>query len=160
MPKVPLSPLGKIDLDRAMDALDEVAKGFTAQTLLLRRVERERDSLARRLAHRFEAQSAATRLVEYALHVRMHGENAPGGAETWAHFDRAAEAFLRRFPSSSQPQDEYEKVPGLYLDAQSHSGAVFGTDAGPEWQHEGTCSWPEKPCTGHRTMIENDGKKT
>lgn len=39
--------------------------------------------------------SEATRLLEYALHLRMHGENAPGGTETWAQFDRDCEHFLR-----------------------------------------------------------------
>lgn len=34
-------------------------------------------------------------LLEYALHLRMHGERAPGGDETWQQFDRNAEAFLR-----------------------------------------------------------------
>lgn len=34
-------------------------------------------------------------LVEYALHLRMYGENAPGGDETWATWDRAAERWLR-----------------------------------------------------------------
>jgi hypothetical protein len=37
----------------------------------------------------------ATGLLEYALHLRMHGENAPGGSETWQEFDRRAEEFLR-----------------------------------------------------------------
>jgi hypothetical protein len=37
----------------------------------------------------------ATGLLEYALHLRMHGERAPGGNETWAEFDRRCEAFLR-----------------------------------------------------------------
>jgi hypothetical protein len=37
----------------------------------------------------------ATSLIEYALHLRMHGENAPGGSENWPEFDRKAEDFLR-----------------------------------------------------------------
>lgn len=39
--------------------------------------------------------SEATRLLEYALHLRQHGENAPGGSETWREFDTRAEDFLR-----------------------------------------------------------------
>jgi hypothetical protein len=35
------------------------------------------------------------RLLEYALHLRMNGERAPGGNETWAEFDRRCEAYLR-----------------------------------------------------------------
>lgn len=38
----------------------------------------------------------AVRLLAYALHLRMHGERAPGGNETWSQFDRDAEAYLRR----------------------------------------------------------------
>jgi hypothetical protein len=37
----------------------------------------------------------AVQLIKYALHLRMHGERPPGGDETWAEFDRRAEAFLR-----------------------------------------------------------------
>lgn len=37
-------------------------------------------------------------LVKYALHLRMYGENAPGGTETWKEFDRRAEEFLRGGP--------------------------------------------------------------
>jgi hypothetical protein len=37
----------------------------------------------------------ATELLQYALHLRMYGERAPGGDETWAEFDRRAEQFLR-----------------------------------------------------------------
>jgi hypothetical protein len=42
-----------------------------------------------------ERDSEARRLLEYALHLRMHGERAPGGNETWAEFDRRCEAYLR-----------------------------------------------------------------
>jgi hypothetical protein len=48
----------------------------------LRRVEQERDEMLGLLA--------------YALHLRQHGERAPGGDETWAEFDRRCEAFLRQ----------------------------------------------------------------
>jgi hypothetical protein len=37
----------------------------------------------------------AIELLRYALHLRQHGERAPGGNETWRAFDRRAEAFLR-----------------------------------------------------------------
>jgi hypothetical protein len=36
-----------------------------------------------------------TGLVEEALHLRMHGEYAPGGNENWATWERAAERWLR-----------------------------------------------------------------
>lgn len=38
----------------------------------------------------------AVQLLEYGLHLRMHGENAPGGTETWREFDQRTEAFLRQ----------------------------------------------------------------
>lgn len=34
-------------------------------------------------------------LLEEALHLRMYGENAPGGNETWGDWDKRTEAFLR-----------------------------------------------------------------
>lgn len=37
----------------------------------------------------------AFQLLAYALHLRQHGEHAPGGGETWAVFDRRCETFLR-----------------------------------------------------------------
>lgn len=42
----------------------------------------------------------AVRLLEYALHLRQHGERAPGGNETWAQFDRECEALLRGEPTA------------------------------------------------------------
>lgn len=39
--------------------------------------------------------SRAVTLLEYALHLCMHGENAPGGNETWSQWGRNAELFLR-----------------------------------------------------------------
>jgi hypothetical protein len=35
------------------------------------------------------------RLLRLALHLRMYGENAPGGNETWCQFDRECEVYLR-----------------------------------------------------------------
>ena len=39
--------------------------------------------------------ATAITLLEAALHLRMNGERAPGGEETWAGWTREAEAFLR-----------------------------------------------------------------
>jgi hypothetical protein len=39
--------------------------------------------------------SPAVRLLEEALHLRMNGERAPGGNETWRDWDLRAETFLR-----------------------------------------------------------------
>src|ERR1700733_12680576 len=44
------------------------------------------------------AMATARRLLEQALFLRMNGERAPGGNETWAEWDRHAEEFLRSLP--------------------------------------------------------------
>lgn len=41
-------------------------------------------------------------LLKYVLHLRMHGENAPGGSETWREFDTRCEAYLRKTESVDQ----------------------------------------------------------
>lgn len=47
-------------------------------------------------------------LLEYALHLRQHGEHAPGGNETWAEFDQRCERFLRN--PSARPAPHLEAV--------------------------------------------------
>jgi hypothetical protein len=37
----------------------------------------------------------AKQVIEYGLHLRMYGEKAPGGNETWEQWDNMAEAWLR-----------------------------------------------------------------
>ena len=39
--------------------------------------------------------ATAVKLLEYALLLRMYGERAPGGDETWRQFDHDCELFLR-----------------------------------------------------------------
>lgn len=136
-------------LAEALEACSDLGKQFAAQTVVLIRARRERDAFARRLATLHREHEEASRLVGYALHLRMYGERAPGGDETWTAFDKAAEGYLReRYPDPQAP------VPG----------AVFGAEAGPEWHHGGSCSWPERACTGHVTSYspvqvpENTGK--
>lgn len=46
---------------------------------------------------------AAERLLEEALHLRMNGERAPGGNETWRDWDRKADAYLRE---TAPPESE------------------------------------------------------
>ena len=60
---------------------------------------------------------SAVRLLEYALHLRQHGERAPSGTETWAEFDRRAEAFLRAVPRTDLPADRPDVQPGPYRGA-------------------------------------------
>ncbi len=38
----------------------------------------------------------ADEIIQYGLHLCMHGERAPGGDETWDQFARMAEDHLRR----------------------------------------------------------------
>ena len=40
-------------------------------------------------------EDTAIRLLEEALHLRVNGEWAPGGTETWAGWERETEEFLR-----------------------------------------------------------------
>lgn len=82
-------------LTQLSGTLQAIASTAAALVAAKEQAERERDSMARRLGVRHQAQVEAVRLIQYALHLRMHGENAPGGTETWAQFDRDAEAFLR-----------------------------------------------------------------
>ncbi len=46
-----------------------------------------------------EYRERPVRLIEEALHLRMNGERAPGGNETWADWDRRAEQYLREVQS-------------------------------------------------------------
>lgn len=50
-----------------------------------------------------DERARAIRLIERALHLRMNGERAPGGTETWAQWDRDAETFLRARQGSETP---------------------------------------------------------
>lgn len=45
--------------------------------------------------HQAKVASEAVRLVALAVHIRQYGQRAPGGDETWAQFDRDADALLR-----------------------------------------------------------------
>ena len=42
-----------------------------------------------------QALTEALRLLRLALHLRQHGEQAPGGDETWTDWHRQAETLLR-----------------------------------------------------------------
>jgi hypothetical protein len=48
----------------------------------------------------------ALKLLDCAMQLRVHGEQAPGGDETWATFDRNAEAFLRKIRNVSTSAEE------------------------------------------------------
>lgn len=67
------------------------------QVALLRLLD-ERADVIDELRHRAEAAERRLvdmrRLVETALHLRQHGEYAPGGTENWRQWDRDAETAL------------------------------------------------------------------
>jgi hypothetical protein len=46
---------------------------------------------------RAEPPPSAVDLLRKALRLRMNGERAPGGSETWRDWDLQAEAYLRGF---------------------------------------------------------------
>lgn len=46
-------------------------------------------------------------ILKLAMHLRMYGENAPGGRETWKEFDTRCEAFLR------ETEELTEQVTGI-----------------------------------------------
>jgi hypothetical protein len=43
----------------------------------------------------------ATKLLNYALTIRMYGERAPGGDENWREWDMRTEVFLRSLLADS-----------------------------------------------------------
>jgi len=53
----------------------------------------------------------ARRLLEYAMQLRMYGERAPGGDETWRQFDQSAEHFLRGLDYPEPGRQEVLKLP-------------------------------------------------
>jgi len=47
------------------------------------------------LAEAIRERDQARAILDYALHLRTYGENAPGGNETWREFDLRCETYLR-----------------------------------------------------------------
>jgi hypothetical protein len=64
-------------------------------TRLLRTSHEVRTALAADLAQAIRELDQARAILDYALHLRTYGENAPGGNETWREFDRRCETYLR-----------------------------------------------------------------
>lgn len=81
----------------ALDALTDMSLQLAAATVA--RLSAERSS------------GQARRLLEYALHLSQRGERARVD-ETWAEFDRSAEAFLRSTPS--YPRVQVPENPGKH----------------------------------------------
>jgi hypothetical protein len=83
------------DLTRVERERDEARTSVRAYAARTFELLDERDSARAELATATDELEQAIVLLGYALHLRMHGECAPGGNETWDRFDRDAEAFLR-----------------------------------------------------------------
>jgi transcriptional regulator with XRE-family HTH domain len=79
----------------------------------------------------------ARRIIEYGLQLRMYGERAPGGDETWREFDQMVEHYLRGLPvkegSPRLPQDVSQivtlrrKMEHFYRAAMSTNAEVIDT---------------------------------
>ncbi len=67
----------------------------------------------------------ATALLEYALHLRMHGERAPGGNETWAEFDVQCETYLRRLAGQKLRGLIVSKLPSMPTHADQAAAACW-----------------------------------
>lgn len=85
------------------------------------------------LQEALDSEATAARLLEYALHLRMRGERASGGNETWAQFDRDAEAFLRaRLAKADDFHDAVCTGPGVPVGFTcahpSHARLAAGTE--------------------------------
>ena len=90
------------DLERrlrgAVDACTDLSKDYAALIIA-------KDRLERRLAARTQDLRRAVAVVQYAHHLRVHGERAPGGNETWEQFDRASEECLRAMLSLGEIEE-------------------------------------------------------
>lgn len=76
----------------------------------------------------------AVNLLRYAMHLRMYGENAPGGTETWVEFDRRAEAFLRAHPPAhnlGHPFRGHDGAPCLFRTGSETSGYCDRPESDP-----------------------------
>ena len=63
-------------------------------------------------AHLAAESATAVTLLGDAMHLRVNGERAPGGNETWPDWDRKAEAFLRARWTRLHPELRDERMPG------------------------------------------------
>jgi hypothetical protein len=100
-------------LAEALEACQELSMALAGLGMDVARAERQLKASRLANGHLREAimsvrreHAAAVKLLDYALHLRMHRENAPGGTETWAQFDRDVEAFLR-----AQPVEAWNETP-------------------------------------------------
>lgn len=89
-------------LSQAIDACNELAKLLGTMVIAKQEAERARKQAEEHCAADHEecrrlaaARDEALALLAYGLQLRQHGEQAPGGRETWAEFDRKTEALLR-----------------------------------------------------------------
>ena len=80
------------------------------------------ETLRRKRDEAREDRDRLRKVVEYALHLRMYGEMAPGGNETWRRFDTLAEAALRGMHDApvSSPREQIIIDRGMKLLEQMH----------------------------------------
>lgn len=90
-------------------------------------------------------------LLTYALHLRMHGERAPGGNETWATFDRRCEEFLRRHGGMLAPATGLTSTVAAQTGAAGGSGGAEGVTA----LSERFDVWSEETADGGRLWMSH-----
>lgn len=73
-------------------------------------------------------------LLKYALHLRIHGENAPGGNETWKEFDTKCEAYLRKTESVGQISDGFHTFKDLYNHRRALTVALMESNLSISWK--------------------------
>lgn len=100
------------------------AKDYADMVVAKDEAIRVRNSLTQRLSARYRVQKRAIELLAYAVHLRTHGERAPGGRETWAKFDQMAEQFLR-FHSPAAEAEEARLLPASTGDEKSQLNTGF-----------------------------------
>lgn len=92
------------------------------------------ETLTTQLIMEYAGNDQAVTLLRYALHLRMSGEKAPGGNETWAEFDQRAEAFLRAHPPAhnlDHPFRGHDGAPCLFRTGVGTSGYCDRPESDP-----------------------------
>lgn len=93
-----------------------------------------------------EERDSLKEAVEYALHLRMYGERAPGGDETWGKWESMAESRLRALPMD---QREAEARHRGFTDAIADTPRRIAEALAPspaEGTGEADCGCGEKIC--------------
>ena len=109
------------------DALTDLGMQYAAQTMVMLRAKRERDASARRLR-------AATELLEFAMHLRLHDEFDKRDV-TWAVFEQRCGQYLRDVEGLAMTAPAAE-APARYVRLSGGSTVKVGALAGqPQARH-------------------------